>query len=103
MHRDEQRRNLVKCINDYLMLFFSEEVNEHPFLFDRWNKKEKDKIARIEKLYDVEKCMYNIGRSTKSSNIDETFQFEEHIYIHIRIISSHSYVICDYEIWPRFW
>lgn len=50
VHRDEQRRNLVKCINDYLMLFLSEDVNEHPFLFDRWNKKEKDKIAGIEKL-----------------------------------------------------
>lgn len=47
--------------------------------------------------------MDNINRSTKSSSIDETFQFEEHIYIHIRTISSHSYVICDYEIWPRFW
>lgn len=50
VHRDEQRRNLVKCINDYLMLFHSEDVNEHQFLFDRWNKREKDKIAGIEKL-----------------------------------------------------
>lgn len=29
--------------------------------------------------------MDNINRSTKSSSIDETFQFEEHIYIYIYI------------------
>lgn len=59
VHGDEQRRNLVKCINDYIMLFHSKAVNEHQFLFDRWNKKEKDgKKMEKDKIAGIEKLMY---------------------------------------------